>query len=403
MNKKHFSDGLNKLQREGAITASVRGPSDWKSLIRIHREVLNISLDPPETKRILLKTKKFVNASLRRCSGVVQKRLRALSEKKLRQQKRIDARTRLRSEKAVIYSPRFAYPTSPIAEHSNRASVGKAENPTWGSCCMGLILLVIIWLITFVSTYFFVAKTWWLPVGASAAAASIDHHFTTTFILMGVVFVAAQVALGYLVWSYRDRGTATKVAYSHGNTNLEIVWTVLTTVLFVGMTLASSSIWASERFRAAEANAVQVEVTGMQFAWYFRYPGPDGKFGATKPELEDASAGGEAALGLDTKDPTSKDDVVTGTMVVPVNREIEVILRAHDVIHSFFIPTMRFKQDAVPGLAIHMHFTPIQTGEYEILCAELCGLGHYKMHGMLKVVSQEEFDKWLAAREAEKQ
>jgi cytochrome c oxidase subunit 2 len=269
---------------------------------------------------------------------------------------------------------------------------------------MGLVLLIIIWLITLVSTYFFVAKTWWLPVGASAAAPGIDHHFTVTFILMGVVFVAAQLALGYAVWLYRDRGSSSsKVAYSHGNTTMEIVWTVLTTILFVGLNLASSSIWASERFRAAEANAVRVEVTGMQFAWYFRYPGPDGKFGATNPELEDASAGGEAALGLDPKDPASKDDVVTGTMVVPVNREIEVILRAHDVIHSFFIPNMRFKQDAVPGLAIHMHFTPVQTGDYEILCAELCGLGHYKMHGMLKVVSQEEFDKWLAAREAEKQ
>jgi cytochrome c oxidase subunit II len=95
--------------------------------------------------------------------------------------------------------------------------------------------------------------------------------------------------------------------------------------------------------------------------------------------------------------------VVSGTMVAPVNREVEVILRAHDVIHSLFIPAMRFKQDAVPGLAIHMHFTPTQTGDYEIACAELCGLGHYKMHGILKVVSQGEFDKWLAAREAEKQ
>ncbi len=269
---------------------------------------------------------------------------------------------------------------------------------------MGLIVLIIIWLITFASTYFFIAKTWWLPAGASAAAAGIDHHFTTTFILMGIVFVAAQVSLGALVWIYRDRGSSSsKVDYSHGNMKLEVVWTVLTTILFVGLNLMSSSIWASERFRAAEADAVRVEVTGMQFAWYFRYPGPDGKFGATNPELEDASAGGEAALGLDPKDPASKDDVVTGTMVVPVNREIEVILRAHDVIHSFFIPTMRFKQDAVPGLAIHMHFTAIQTGDYEILCAELCGLGHYKMHGMLKVVSQEEYDKWLAAREAEKQ
>jgi cytochrome c oxidase subunit II len=268
---------------------------------------------------------------------------------------------------------------------------------------MGLILLAVIWLITLISTYFFIAKTWWLPAGASAAAAGIDHHFTTTFILMGIVFVAAQLALGFFVWKYRESGSSPKVHYSHGHTGLEIVWTLLTTVLFVGLNLATYPLWSAERFNAAGPSAIPVEVTGMQFAWYFRYPGPDGKFGATKPELEDASAGGEAALGLDTKDPASKDDVVTGTMVVPVNREIEVILRAHDVIHSFFIPQMRFKQDAVPGLAIHMHFTPIQTGDFEILCAELCGLGHYKMHGMLKVVSQEEFDQWLAAREAEKQ
>ena len=83
--------------------------------------------------------------------------------------------------------------------------------------------------------------------------------------------------------------------------------------------------------------------------------------------------------------------------------EYAEILRAHDVIHSFFVPSMRFKQDAVPGLAIHMHFTPIATGDYEIACAELCGLGHYKMHGILKVVSEEEYNKWLTAREAEKQ
>jgi cytochrome c oxidase subunit II len=90
-------------------------------------------------------------------------------------------------------------------------------------------------------------------------------------------------------------------------------------------------------------------------------------------------------------------------MYVPVGRQVELILRAQDVIHSFFIPSMRFKQDAVPGLAIHMHFTPIATGDYEIACAELCGLGHYKMHGMLKVVSPADFETWLAAREAEKQ
>ena len=268
---------------------------------------------------------------------------------------------------------------------------------------MGLVLLIVIWLITFASAYFFVAKTWWLPVGASAAAASIDHQFAFTYIVMGIVFVAAQVGLGYFAWKYRDRASSSPARYTHGHNGLEIVWTVLTLVLFVGLNLMSGSIWASERFRPAQPGAVQVEVTGMQFQWYFRYPGPDGRFGATKPELEDASAGGEAALGLDTTDAASKDDFVTGTMYLPVNREVEVILRSHDVIHSFFVPSMRFKQDAVPGLAIHMHFTPITTGDYEIACAELCGMGHYKMHGMLKVVSQEEYDKWLAAREAEKQ
>ena len=268
---------------------------------------------------------------------------------------------------------------------------------------MGLALLAVIWLITFVSTYFFAAKTWWLPHGASSAAFWIDKQFALTYLLMGIVFVAAQGALGLFVWQYRDRAGARKVEYSHGNTTLEVLWTVLTAVLFVGLNLMGSNVWARERFASAEAGAIPVEVTGMQFAWYFRYAGPDGKFGATSPKLMDPSAGNEAAVGLDTSDAAAKDDVVTGTMYLPVNRQVDLRLRAVDVIHSFFVPAMRFKQDAVPGLEIHMHFTPTEVGDYEIACAELCGLGHYKMHGMLKVVSPEDFDKWLAAREAEKQ
>ncbi|HTZ94772.1 MAG TPA: cytochrome c oxidase subunit II [Terriglobales bacterium] len=268
---------------------------------------------------------------------------------------------------------------------------------------MGLALLVIIWLITFFSTYFFIAKTWWLPHGVAAAAPWIDHQFTLTYVIMGIVFVAAQGALGYLVWKYRDDGSKRAVDYSHGNTTLELLWTTLTAILFIGLNLMGSHVWASERFEPAHADAVPVEVTGMQFAWYFRYPGPDGTFAKTEPKLMDPSAGNEAALGLDTSDPSAKDDVVTGTMYLPVNREVALTLRSVDVIHSFFVPSFRFKQDAVPGLAIHMHFTPTEIGDYEIACAELCGLGHYKMHGMVHVVSQDDFDKWLATREAEKQ
>jgi cytochrome c oxidase subunit 2 len=268
---------------------------------------------------------------------------------------------------------------------------------------MGLALLVVIWLITFASTYFFIAKTWWLPAGVSAAAAGIDQQFAFTYVVMGIVFVLAQCSLGYFVWKYRDRGQPSKAEYSHGNTTLEVVWTLLTAILFVGLNLMGSRIWAAERFEPAHEGALPVEVTGMQFAWYFRYAGPDGKFGLTSPKLMDPSSGSEAAIGLDTSDPAAKDDVVTGTMFLPVHREVDLTLKAVDVIHSFFVPNFRFKQDAVPGLAIHMHFTPTEIGDYEIACAELCGLGHYKMHGMVKVVSQEDFGKWLAAREAEKQ
>src|ERR1700723_2126319 len=221
---------------------------------------------------------------------------------------------------------------------------------------MGLALLGIIWLITLVSTYFFVAKTWWLPHGASMAAAGIDHQFAVTYLLMGIVFVAAQGALGLFVWQYRDRGTASKVTYSHGNTTMEAVWTALTAILFIGLNLMGSSVWASQRFDPPAADSVKVEVTGMQFAWYFRYPGPDGKYGAPSVKLMDPSAGGEPAVGLNTSDPAAKDDVVTGTMYLPGDREVDVSLRAVDVIHSFFVPSLRFKQDTVPGLNIHMHF-----------------------------------------------
>jgi cytochrome c oxidase subunit 2 len=268
---------------------------------------------------------------------------------------------------------------------------------------MGLALMVVIWLITFISTYFFVAKTWWLPPGASEATGFIDGQFTLTFILMGIVFVAAQLGLGYIVYMFRERPSSGPVPYSHGNTRLEIVWTTLTTILFIGLNLMGSRVWASQRFDPPADDAVKVEVTGMQFAWYFRYPGKDGTFAPTSVKLMDPSAGSEAAIGLDTSNPDSKDDIVTGTMYLPVNREIDLSLRSVDVIHNFFVPALRFKQDLVPGLNIHMHIKPTVIGDYEIACAELCGLGHYKMHGMVHVVSQEDFDKWLAAREAEKQ
>src|ERR1700726_4615351 len=124
---------------------------------------------------------------------------------------------------------------------------------------MGLALLAIIWLITLVSTYFFAAKTWWLPHGASTSTAVIDHQFALTYVLMGIVFVAAQGALGLFVWQYRERPDGKKVEYSHGNTKLEVLWTVLTAVLFVGLNLMGSNVWARERFAPAEPGSIPVE------------------------------------------------------------------------------------------------------------------------------------------------
>lgn len=272
---------------------------------------------------------------------------------------------------------------------------------------MGLVLLLFLCLLTFSSLYFFVAKTWWFQVAASSAAAGLDHQFVNTGIAMGIAFLVAQLGLGYMLWKFRDRDGKARARYYRGISRPEVLIIVLAACLFmavdIGVDLLGGHLWAAERFRPAQAGSTVVEVNAMQFAWYFRYPGPDGKFGATKPELEDASAGGESAVGLDTNDPASKDDLVSGVMYVPVNREVDAILRAHDVIHSFGVPAMRVKQDAVPGLAIHTHFTPTKLGDFDVVCSQLCGLGHYKMHGIVRVVTQEEFDKWQAAREADKQ
>src|SRR6266404_2173171 len=192
-----------------------------------------------------------------------------------------------------------------------------------GRNLMGLAVLVVVWIITFVSSYFFISKTWWMPPVASTYGPAIDAQFQVTYIAMGIVFVAAQVALGLFAWKYRDRDRA-QVEYSHGNLRLEITWTILTGILFVGLNLMGQKIWAEARFQGAAPGAMQVEITGMQFAWYFRYPGADGTYGRVDPKQADPSAGGMAALGVVEEDPASKDDIVTSTLFLPVNREVDI-------------------------------------------------------------------------------
>jgi cytochrome c oxidase subunit 2 len=137
-----------------------------------------------------------------------------------------------------------------------------------------------------------------------------------------------------------------------------------------------------------------VEVTGIQFQWYFRYPGRDGTYGAIKPGLVDAAGGNP--LGLDPADPHSHDDIVSSVLELPVDRQAEIGLRAQDVIHGFFIPGMRVMQNATPGMPSQIHITPTRIGDYAIVCSQLCGLGHYRMHAVLRVVSQQDFATWMA-------
>jgi cytochrome c oxidase subunit 2 len=268
-----------------------------------------------------------------------------------------------------------------------------------GSTAVAVAFSLFLVLMTVATVYIIVAKVWWFPPAITDLGHEIDSQFTRTFLITGIVFVLAQLGLAAAIFLFRDRGQ--KAVYFEGNNTMEIAWTLATIVLFVGLGLYARNAWAQVHFMGAQPGALQIEVTGQQFVWNFRYAGPDGKFGREKPELVSASTGNP--VGLDPTDPASKDDIVSPVIVVPANREVELIIRSQDVTHSFYVRELRLKQDAVPGMEIHMHFTAIDPGDYEIACAELCGLGHYRMHTMLTVMNQPDFDKWMRDQEAANQ
>ena len=157
--------------------------------------------------------------------------------------------------------------------------------------------------------------------------------------------------------------------------------------------------WAAVYFTPPTPNAMPVQVQAGQFAFYFRYPGPDGSFGPLHPEKINEAT--ENFFGLDQDhDADSKDDIVTAEMAIPVNREIQLLMHSKDVGHSFFVRELRIQQDFVPGLDLAVHFTATKIGRYEIVCTQLCGLGHYNMKAYLNVKSQEDFDQWLKQQAA---
>jgi cytochrome c oxidase subunit 2 len=259
-----------------------------------------------------------------------------------------------------------------------------------------LFALVIVTLIVHVVVIFAIGQ-FAAPVPITADARAVDHQFHLTLYLVGVLFVATQLILAFAIWQFRDRGQ--RARFTLGNNALEVVSMSAAIVLFLGLGALGHKAWAAVRYAGSETGSLQIEVTGVQFQYMFRYPGPDGRFGRLDPAL--ISAATSNPLGLDPADPDGHDDIVTGgTLAVPVDKPVELLIRSQDVIHNFFVRELRLQQDAVPGLVIPVHFTADRIGKYEIVCTQLCGLGHQKMHATLNVMSESDYENFLKTQAA---
>jgi cytochrome c oxidase subunit 2 len=271
-----------------------------------------------------------------------------------------------------------------------------------GSTAIAVVLALLLLVLTVSTVYYFVVKKWWFPTSITAIGNEIDAQFMRTLWITGVIFILAQLGLAWVVFRYRSRGQ--RASYSHGNNVMEVFWTLATFVMFVGLGLYAQRAWAEIRFHPAPPDAMRVEVIGQQFKWSFRLPGPDGKLGKYLFESHPDQEFTRDPWVVDPNDPDGKDDIVLGpgsVIAVPVNRPVELLIRSKDVTHSFFVRELRLKQDAVPGMTIPLHFTPTVIGDYQVVCAELCGQGHHLMGTFLKVLSPEDYQKWLKDLTAE--
>lgn len=217
-----------------------------------------------------------------------------------------------------------------------------------------------------------------LPPGASTYAPKVDQLFWAILWITGFFFFLVQAGLLYFVLKYRQRpGKPVSASYIHGNTLLEIIWTLIPALILLGLTIASQKVWAEIRYpKYAPATSLEVEIQGEQFAWNVRYPGPDNQF-------------------------ETADDITTlNQLNLPIHTPVTLKLKSKDVIHSLFVPEFRLKQDAVPGLPTSIWVEATKAGQFEIRCAELCGLGHYRMKGFVTTQPLGEFQAWLVETKA---
>jgi cytochrome c oxidase subunit 2 len=311
----------------------------------------------------------------------------------------LEIRARLDMIRSLAKAGPQEYVSSELIAIESGAKPMQSRVRTKGSAATAALLSLLIVIMVVVTVYVFVANLYPAPPPITANGELIDEQYNLTLYMTGVVFILSQIGLAYAIFRFRDKGQ--RAQFSRGNNTLEMLWTSATIIVFLGVGILGRKAWAQTRFEAASPDAIKVEVTENQFVFNFRYPGPDGKFGRLSPRLVSASSGNP--LGLDLADPAAKDDIVVPTLTVPVNHEVELELRSQDVIHNFYVRELRLQQDAVPGIEIPIHFTATKIGQYEIVCTQLCGLGHYRMHSVLSAMSEADFEKWMKDQAAANQ
>jgi cytochrome c oxidase subunit 2 len=266
---------------------------------------------------------------------------------------------------------------------------------------MARFFAVTIIVIAIASAIPIVLHTWDAPADISTHGHLIDVQMAETMIEAGVAFLAAQIILAIFIWKFSNRGPeATLKTFPGGAKGLVIGAILLVGAEVLALGVFGVKAWADVYLTPPSTTAMPIQAQAGQFAFYFRYPGPDKKFGPLHPEL--INEGTQNIFGLDPEhDVESRDDVVTAEMAIPVNKEIHLLMHAKDVGHSFFVRELRVHQDFVPGLDVSLHFTATQVGKYEIVCTQLCGLGHYNMKAYLSVLSQADFDDWMKKQAAQ--
>ncbi|MFT4937680.1 MAG: cytochrome c oxidase subunit 2 [Paraglaciecola sp.] len=255
---------------------------------------------------------------------------------------------------------------------------------------MGIAVALI--LIVIGSVVFHFLSPWQMTPLASNWG-SIDDTMLITLIITGIVFIAVNFFIAFAVIKYRHDKNR-KAKYEPENKKLEIWLTVITSIGIIAMLAPGLIVYAD--FVEVPEEAHVVEVVGQQWSWSFRFPGKDeqlGKSGVGNISIDNP-------FGVDPLDPAGQDDVLVqgNRLALPIDVPVKVLMRSKDVLHDFYVPQIRVKMDMVPGTVSYIWFTPTLLGEYEILCAEFCGLGHFNMRGYLEIMKQADFDQWLQSQ-----